>query len=61
MGELSAKPFEANFADDFSCPEILKFGGVRPRLRAEPDQKLGTLKIAVMIGGDVGDEIGWMV
>ena len=37
--------------------EILKFGGVGTGLRAQINEFLGPLQIAVPIGGDVGNKI----
>jgi len=61
VGELATEGLEAVVGDDFGGAEVLEFGGVCPSLFGEADEFDGAVEVAVMVGGDVGDEVGGVV
>ena len=60
MRLLRAEAAEPDVADDLRGAEVLELGGVGAGLGGQMDQRLGAFQIAVVVGGDVGDEIGWL-
>src|ERR1700691_3021846 len=57
MRLLSVKGSKSTIADDgFSC-EVLEFGRVRTCVCSQMDQMLGTLDVAIMIGGNIRNKI----
>ena len=52
---------EAVIRDDLGGAEILEFGCIRPGFFRQADEQLGPLQVAIMVGGDIGDEIGGVI
>ena len=59
--DLAAHVPEAVIGDDLGGAEILELGRIRPGFFRQADEQLGPLQVAVVVGGDIGDEIGGMV
>jgi hypothetical protein len=38
--------------------KFLELGGIRAGFLRQPDEHFGALKIAVMVGGNIGDKVG---
>ncbi len=51
---------KAVVADDLRRAEVLELGCVAARIGDQLDQMFGPLQVAVVVGTDIGDEIGWM-
>ena len=60
MRNLGVHVSEAIIGDDLGGLEILELGGIRAGLFGKADQELGPVQAAVMVGGDVCDEISGM-
>ena len=52
---------ETVIGDDLGGAEVLELGRVRPGFFGQADEQLGALQVAVVVGGDVGDEVGGVV
>src|SRR3990170_105657 len=61
MGKPAAQALEPVTRNDLWRAEVLEFGSVGASLLGQADQLHGPPKIAIVIGGDIGDEIGGMV
>jgi hypothetical protein len=61
MRKLSTQRAKTTIAHDFGSTKILKFGGVGASLGAEADQNFGAIKIAVVIGCNISNKIGWVI
>ena len=61
MADFRVHVGEAIIRDDLRRLEMLELGRVRTRVLGEADERLGALHIAVVVGGDVRDEVGGMV
>ena len=61
MGELPAQRFEAIVRDDLGGTEVLEFGRVGSGFFRQPNQLFGALQVAVVIGGNIGNEVGRVV
>jgi hypothetical protein len=58
---LLAKIPESVVADDGFRFEVLKFGRIGPSFRDNVNQVLCATEVAIVIGGDIRDEIGRVV
>ena len=58
MRLLGAEAPEASIADDGPGLEVLELGSVGTGIRGECDQVGGPVKVAVVVGRDVRDEVG---
>ena len=61
MVELPAEAAKAVVAHDMGGPEVLELRSVGPRGSSERDELEGTIEVAVVVRGDVGDEVGRLV
>ena len=61
MADLRVHVREAIIRNDLRRVEILELGSIRPRLLRQADKQFRPLQIAVVVRGDVGDEVGGMV
>ncbi len=59
--DLPVHVAKAVVGDDLRGAEVLELGGVRPGFFGQADQQLGALQVAIMVGGDIGDEVGGVV
>ena len=61
MADLGIHVCEAIFRDDLGRLKMLELGCVGAGIFGEFDEHLRSIQVAVVIGGDVGDEIGGMI
>ena len=61
MGLLSPEGSEAVVRHDVRGVEVLELGAVGTRISGEIHQCQGTVQIAIVIGRDVGDEVGRLI
>ncbi|CAB4952356.1 unannotated protein [freshwater metagenome] len=61
MVELFAEAAEAEVAHDMGGPEVLELRGVGARGSSEGDELEGAIEVAVVVRGDVGDEVGRLI
>ncbi len=59
--ELPPQGLETVVRDDLRRSEILEFCRICTGLFRQPDEQTGAVQIAVVVGADVGDEIGRVV
>jgi hypothetical protein len=52
---------EAVIGNDLWRVKVLKFGSIRSRVFCQADEHFCAFQIAIVIRGNVRDEVGWMV
>jgi hypothetical protein len=60
VGFLRPQGAKTVVRDNLSGAEVLELCRIRPGLLCQADQAFGTLQAAVMVGGDICDELGGM-
>ena len=58
MVELAAEAAESVVAHNVGRAEMLELRGIRPRLRGKGDELECAIEVAIVVGGDVSDEVG---
>ena len=61
MGLRLAKGFEPEITHNVFSPEMLELGAVRSGFLSQGHEGFRAIKGTVMIGGNIGDEIGGLV
>ena len=61
MTDLGIHVSEAIFRNDLRRLKVLELGGIGSCLFGKTDEQLGAFQVAIMIRGDVGNEVGWVI
>ena len=61
MVELPAEAAKAVVAHDMGGPEVLELRCIGPRCSTERDELECAIEVAVVVRGDIGDEVGRLV
>jgi hypothetical protein len=61
VADLAVHVRKAVVRDDLGRVEVLELGRIRPGFFGQADEQFGALQVAIVVGGNVGDEVGGVV